>query len=152
MKDINETVKILIKCGAITRNELRIILGLERIEGFDDLVKNQDVDDMLELAWGLIANVSGGDWEKQNTDWVGAAERWRDSYFSMLKKTCKNDEAENPQVEKCVDPPKVICSRCGHKTLGFDGLCAECHRFVHFQGLQPLEEKSETQIKFREFL
>lgn len=32
--------------------------------------------DLLELAWGVIANVSGGDWEKQTEEWQGAAHRW----------------------------------------------------------------------------
>ncbi len=33
-----------------------------------------------ELAWGLIANAYGGDWDQASLDWKMAAERWRDSY------------------------------------------------------------------------
>lgn len=36
----------------------------------------------VELAWGLIANVSGGDWSKQSPEWHAAAIRWRDEYWS----------------------------------------------------------------------
>lgn len=38
--------------------------------------------DLLERAWGLLANVSGGDWAKQSGDWRQTAERWRDNLFS----------------------------------------------------------------------
>jgi hypothetical protein len=31
-------------------------------------------------AWVMIANVSGGDWDRQSADWRAAAERWRDTY------------------------------------------------------------------------
>ena len=35
----------------------------------------------LELAWGIIANVSGGNWDIQTDEWQNAAARWRDKYF-----------------------------------------------------------------------
>ena len=34
--------------------------------------------DDLEMAWVVIANVSGGDWTQQSTEWQKAAARWRD--------------------------------------------------------------------------
>lgn len=40
--------------------------------------------DAAEMLWVVLANVSGGDWEKQTNDWVIAAERWRDNYFKAL--------------------------------------------------------------------
>ncbi len=43
-------------------------------------------DDQLEMAWVVIANAS--DWMlkgKQHTEWVEAAERWRDAYFASLQ-------------------------------------------------------------------
>lgn len=36
-------------------------------------------------AWGIIANVSGGDWKKQSPEWQEAAERWRDKRFLGIK-------------------------------------------------------------------
>ena len=35
----------------------------------------------MELAWGLIANAHGGDWNKAPKDWREAAEKWRDRYL-----------------------------------------------------------------------
>lgn len=41
-------------------------------------------DEMLDLAWGLIANAGGGrgDWGLESPEWVAAAERWRDRYVT----------------------------------------------------------------------
>ena len=38
--------------------------------------------DLLEVAWGLIANAGGGDWTKETPEWQDAAARWRDNYFA----------------------------------------------------------------------
>lgn len=46
-----------------------------------------ETSDLLEEAWGIIANSHGGDWDTaQNKDWKPAAERWRDRYFKVLNK------------------------------------------------------------------
>ena len=39
-------------------------------------------DDLLELAWGLIANASGGDWTRETEEWRVAAAKWRDSWLA----------------------------------------------------------------------
>lgn len=36
---------------------------------------------LLELAWGLLANVSGGDWKKQSEQWQRGASNWRGHYL-----------------------------------------------------------------------
>jgi len=41
--------------------------------------------DMLELAWGIIANAGGGNWKTQTKDWQKAAAEWRDKYHNLLK-------------------------------------------------------------------
>ena len=41
-------------------------------------------DDLLELAWGVIANAYGGNWGDANDEWHGAAIRWRDQYHDQL--------------------------------------------------------------------
>ncbi len=41
---------------------------------------DKEKDEMLDLAWGLIANASGGNWKLESPEWVAAAERWRDRY------------------------------------------------------------------------
>lgn len=40
--------------------------------------------DLLEAAWGIIANSSGGDWKKETIIWQTAAARWRDETLSFL--------------------------------------------------------------------
>ena len=39
-----------------------------------------------ELAWGLIANAYGGDWNlaSEASGWKAAAECWRDAYLATL--------------------------------------------------------------------
>ena len=39
--------------------------------------------DLLESAWGIIANAGGGDWTTQTDDWQRAAARWREEYHSI---------------------------------------------------------------------
>ena len=38
--------------------------------------------EMLDSAWGLMANAGGGDWDLQTEQWRQAARRWRDKYLS----------------------------------------------------------------------
>jgi len=40
---------------------------------------------MVEIAWGIIANVSEGDWNRQNEAWKRAAITWRDNAFSKYR-------------------------------------------------------------------
>ncbi len=40
--------------------------------------------EMLEEAWGIIANAGGGAWETQDDEWQWAAEKWRDKYHVIL--------------------------------------------------------------------
>jgi len=42
--------------------------------------------ELLELAWGVIANAGGGDWTTQTPEWQEAAARWRDQYHAALSK------------------------------------------------------------------
>lgn len=41
--------------------------------------------DAAEMLWVVLANVSGGDWTQQSTEWQEAAARWRDNYFAAVK-------------------------------------------------------------------
>lgn len=45
--------------------------------------------EMMEAAWGLIANAYGGDWNKASeaSGWKVAAERWRDHYHGASRGT-----------------------------------------------------------------
>jgi len=56
-------------------------------------------DELLEAAWGIIANAYGGDWDKaQHPDWKQAAERWRDNYHDhgILESPTSPDVVEAP--------------------------------------------------------
>jgi hypothetical protein len=48
------------------------------------MMKDEFKDELLELAWGLIANASSGDWTKETPDWQEAAAKWRDRYWRVL--------------------------------------------------------------------
>jgi hypothetical protein len=47
-------------------------------------VNDEFEDELLELAWGIIANASGGDWTKETAEWQEAAAKWRDKYWRVL--------------------------------------------------------------------
>lgn len=59
---------LLVKCAEIGREEASAPLLAE-----------------LEAAWGIIANVSEGDWQKQPSGWVEAAVKWRDRCLPLIQ-------------------------------------------------------------------
>lgn len=50
-----------------------------------------DEADLLETAWGIIANAGGGDWTTQTFEWASAAARWRSDYFAYLDSRRQGD-------------------------------------------------------------
>ena len=50
--------------------------------------------DCLETAWGIIANVSGGDWTRQKSEWQEAVVRWRDYQFDLIMKELSERRAK----------------------------------------------------------
>ena len=46
-------------------------------------VRKEDAE-LLEYAWGIIANASGSDWGKESEIWQKAAAKWRGQYFARL--------------------------------------------------------------------
>jgi hypothetical protein len=68
----------------------------------DDLVKENQrlqerikrLEDCIETAWGIIANVSGGDWTRQKPHWQEAVVRWRDNDFHPIMKELSEREAK----------------------------------------------------------
>lgn len=52
----------------------------QMVEGMSERAAKQE--DLLEMAWVLIANGSDGDWDKAHPDWKKAAAKWRDDYHS----------------------------------------------------------------------
>lgn len=42
------------------------------------------MEGVIEMAWALIANVSGGDWTRQHLEWRKAVARWRSGDFHQI--------------------------------------------------------------------
>lgn len=51
----------------------------DRIEELE--AENKRLLDGMERAWGIIANAGEGDWSTQTSEWVNAAEKWRDEQW-----------------------------------------------------------------------
>jgi hypothetical protein len=49
-----------------------------------EYIKPRTTADLLEDAWGIIANAYGSNWNKADTEWEEAAKRWRAAYFESL--------------------------------------------------------------------
>ena len=47
----------------------------------------EDAGDLLEDAWGIIANAYGGNWDMAPVSWRTAAERFRDGYGALMGPT-----------------------------------------------------------------
>lgn len=62
----------------------RIWVIRQRREAYDPESLRDPGLDAAEMLWLVVANVSGGDWTKQSTEWQEAAVRWRDNYYSVL--------------------------------------------------------------------
>ncbi len=57
-----------------------------------------EMNSMIEVAWGLIANASNGDWTKQHPEWVSAAEQWRERFHALLDSQ-RNVDGQQPQSQ-----------------------------------------------------
>lgn len=49
-----------------------------------DPMDPEQLVDLLETAWGVIANACGGNWKFESKDWQAAAARFRDRYHAVL--------------------------------------------------------------------
>ena len=50
----------------------------------DEVDRVSAAHDLVEYAWGIIANAGGGDWRNESDEWQGAAIRWRTQYHDYL--------------------------------------------------------------------
>jgi hypothetical protein len=70
-----------------------------------------DTDDQLGTAWGVIANAKNWTEDTPGSDWLVAAERWRDHYFASLPPSSQSlEEAEEVTA---ADPHAFTCPDCG---------------------------------------
>lgn len=68
--------------------EIRLGILRERLDRQEEMMPVvADPWPLLDTAWGLIANVSDGDWDRADvsSEWKKAAEHWRDKYLQALK-------------------------------------------------------------------
>ena len=56
------------------------------------------LEDCIETAWGIIANVSGGDWTRQKPQWQEAVVRWRDNDFHPIMKELSERKAKEAKL------------------------------------------------------
>jgi hypothetical protein len=51
-------------------------------------------DEAIEVAWGVIANASGGNWERESPEWQAAAARWRDRFVGpKARRAAENSDS-----------------------------------------------------------
>lgn len=52
-------------------------------------------DDLLYVAWTIIANAGEGDWTREHPDWQDAAKRWRDQFHERIAKELQSEPSED---------------------------------------------------------
>ena len=50
---------------------------------------------LVDLAWGIIANVNGGDWSSQSKEWLKSANKWRDEYIKSKQPVYRVDKIDD---------------------------------------------------------
>ena len=81
------------------REEFVELLGTDDVEQGVAVVREMQqrikrLEDCIETAWGIIANVSGGDWTRQKSEWQEAVVRWRDNQFDPIMKELSERRAK----------------------------------------------------------
>jgi hypothetical protein len=57
------------------------------------------MDYLLMLAWGLIANAGGGNWDNETPEWRKEAQRWRDDFHRRLQAERPSTPTDSPPQE-----------------------------------------------------
>jgi hypothetical protein len=63
----------------------------------------QREDDLLELAWGLIANADVRTLDERDDEWGSAARKWRDDYHAWLHDWVNRDQPVGSGVVQPVE-------------------------------------------------
>lgn len=74
--------------------------------------------ELLEAAWGVIANVGGGNWLGQSEEWQNAAGRWRYSYHGVIPKVNEPTMPNLPKYQTQLDPRTTSDQPPGHRPCG----------------------------------
>lgn len=106
---------------------------------------DREKDEMLDLAWGIIANASGGDWDLQSPEWREAAERWRDRYHTPTMHDAPAEPtgytSRRDWQTKLAEP---LVGDAPHGTLKITGLGHKIHPHLSDQGKRDLRENAHT--------
>jgi hypothetical protein len=78
--DMQQAREIAARCWCDPRTS-RFVMQAELAEVFAETLV--PLLAAAEMLWVVIANVNGGDWEKQSQEWQDAAAEWRDNYFHI---------------------------------------------------------------------
>lgn len=63
--------------------------------------------DLAEMAWGIIANAYGGNWDLSHPDWKQAAEKWRNQYHAALADADLYDHCGDESCAECAKGKEV---------------------------------------------
>src|SRR5262245_43958200 len=103
----------------------------------DHLTQNErELLDLAEFGWIVLANASGGDWDKEHPDWKEAAGKYRDRYHDQLRKlkakgyeSCRSPKRSKDSSVSDNVPPKQVSDSCRAETVGLNRSRAS---FSHF--------------------
>lgn len=62
----------------VSRRLLELVLEVDALDRRVETLVN-----LLDGAWGIIANASDGNWNDATSDWQNAARAWRDEYHAL---------------------------------------------------------------------
>jgi hypothetical protein len=81
-----QRAECLLENGRLKRQEVTLsyCIGLTREAREEAKADAKTAALLLEQAWGIIANASGGNWETQTWDWQIAAAKFRDEYHAAI--------------------------------------------------------------------
>lgn len=54
--------------------------------------------DLLEAAWGLIANAGQGDWRRESEEWQQAAAEWRERWHAWLEEHIHDSPSDEDRI------------------------------------------------------
>ena len=60
----------------------------------------RDLVDLIDAAWGIIANAGNGDWLTEHPEWQEAAAKWRDQFISAFSPNASNERRQEPPERK----------------------------------------------------
>jgi hypothetical protein len=71
-----------VEFGATSNDRVEVLA--DDVVGPAPTTPDEGAGDLLYMAWTIIANANGGDWEAAEAEWRHAAEHWRDDFHRWL--------------------------------------------------------------------